>query len=99
MAAQGCQRAIDLLGEHGAGQLVRHGQGRQGKERVSARLPSGGETFGPADHENQVAALAPGFLDEESEGRRIERAAGWIEQDLRSRRVLSPGVEPGGTYF
>jgi len=54
VARQDSQGAVDLLGKHNPGELVRQGHWTEGKEKVSALSCGWGPTIGGTDGEHQT---------------------------------------------
>ena len=94
MPAQSCEGTVDLFGQHGAGEFVREGHRRQREKQVGARLPLGWEAVMSADQEHEIAGLLLSLADELNETRRVEGAAGWIEEDLACGGMPIEKVKP-----
>jgi len=67
MPAQDRQASIDLLGENGARQFVRHRHRRQGKQQVRPRLPLGRQSIMAANQEYEVPGLHFGLAQQGGE--------------------------------
>lgn len=93
MAAQGRESAINLLGQHGTGELMRKGHHRKREQQIGARLPFGRKSIVTADEEDKIARFMLGAFDELDEGGRIERAASGIEEDFAGGGMFGEKVE------
>jgi hypothetical protein len=93
MAAQCGECAIDLFGEHGAGEFVRKSHGRERQQEISARLPIRRQTIMPSDEKDQVLRLALSTFYQLNEGWRVHVASSRIEEHLTSARVPGKKVE------
>ncbi len=96
MAAESGEGAVDLFGEHGAGQLMRERHGGKGQENVGARLPLGGKAIMSADQEYEIASVAFGLTNELNESSGVEIPAGRIEEDLTGGGLTIKQVEALG---
>lgn len=92
-AGQDGHRAIDLLGEHGAGQGVRPGLRPEGEQLVSAGAKGWVVAVGGPDQEDQLAlAAVPKFGDVFGERTRGPGLAPLVAGD--DARALKVRLEP-----
>src|SRR6266446_3479373 len=81
-ARKNCEGAVELLGEHDAGEFVREGHRAERKLLVGALAETFREAIGVAAEENQFADAAVAELREPfGEGVRIEIFPGGVEKD------------------
>src|SRR5713226_1687802 len=92
MSPQGCEGAIELLGEHGAREFVGISHRREGEQQVRASAPARWKAVGSADNEYKISGFAFRALNERGEGGGIEALAGWIETDRVGGGVFRPRI-------
>ncbi len=81
-AGENGEGAVELLGEHDAGEFVRKGHGAERKFLVGALAEIIRKAFGVAAEENEFAGAAIAeFAEPLSEGVRIEIFPGSVEKD------------------
>jgi len=93
MSAQRCERAVNLLGQNGSGEFVRHRQGGERQQEVGAVAPRLRQAVMPSNDEDQIAARHFGFGEQICEGGGVDRASRGIEQYFLRTRMF--GAEVG----
>ncbi len=93
MPSQYCKRSIDLFGQNGAREFMRHGHGGERNHQIGALQPFFRKPVVTADNEDQIMATHLGLGKQVRETIRIERLAGGVQKDLLRRGM--PRVEIG----
>jgi hypothetical protein len=99
VSAQDGKRAVDLFGEDGAGELVRHGEGGKGEQQVGVWAPGWWQAVVAADDEDKVVAEHFSAGEEGGKSGGIEAAAGGVEEDFFGAGMTGPEVRLFGTDF
>ena len=99
MSAQCGEGAIDLLGQHGAGQLVREGHCGEREQEVGAGLPQRREAVVTPNQKNDIAGQALAFGGEFDEASRVPDLAGGVEEHLVGRGMFCEEVVAFGVNF
>ena len=99
MAAQGGECAVDLFGQHGAGEFVGQSHGREREQEIGAGTPVGRKTIVTSDQEHQVLRIEFCTAKEIGELRRVHGAAGGIEEDAARGRMFRDEVNAAGVDF
>ena len=98
MTGENGEGAINLFGQHHAGEFVRHGERGERDFLLRAGAQFVGKTLGVAAEENQFARAAVAQVAEPArELLRSELFSGGIEQDDRGGRVDFQFAQRGGT--
>jgi hypothetical protein len=87
MAAQSGKGPVNLLGQHGARQLMRKGHGRKRQQQISLGLPFRRKTVMTTYEKDKILPLLRRRAEDLNEPSRIERAAGRVEEDFARRRM------------
>lgn len=95
VAGQDGQGAVDLLGKHNPGELVRQGHWTEGKEKIGAPPCGGRPTIGGTDGEYQaLSALIADTSNVRCELLRAVLPAAAIQQDGMGRGAAGLAVQP-----
>jgi hypothetical protein len=95
-AGENGEGAVELLGEHDAGEFVRKGHGAERKFLVGAPAEVIREAFGvPAQEDEFASAAIAEFAEPFGEGVRIEVLSGSVEKDNRGGAIVK-FLEGGG---
>ena len=96
MATQCGECAVNLLGQHGPGEFVRKGHGRERKKQIGSGFPLRRQAVVSAQKEKQVLRFIFGAFYKLDKGRRILIATGGIKENFSGCWVAFKQVEPGG---
>lgn len=99
MAAQSGQGAIDLLGQHGAGEFMGEGHGGEREQQVGAGAPFGRKAVVAAEEEDEVAAVGFAFFDQLDEAGAVVGFAGGVEENLVRGGVAGEEIIAAGVDF
>lgn len=92
MPAQYREGPVNLLGEHGARELVRHRHLRKRNQQVAVVAPRLRQSVVSADDKHQIPARHLCFREQIGESGRIDRPPRGVEQNLLRTRMLRPEI-------
>ncbi len=93
MPTQYCKRPIDLLGQHGARQFVRHGHRGERNQQIGTFLPGVRQTRVPAYQKDQIVSLHFGLFHQPGKLVGIKWLTCRVQQNLFRRGMPLPQVK------